>query len=86
MATVIIGGHELPAAVGRDDCYLAAILEELVAQREQVAALEWGVTVIARLLAGREAAVVNNGPVELREPEAPAEPAPRSLLDRITGR
>ena len=75
---------DLRAPVTFDGEYLAAILARLEAQGEQVAALEWGVRAIVRLLAqGREAVADDAGLVELREPDTPKK---KSRLKRIIGR
>lgn len=75
---------ELPKPIQVGDFYLAAILDELKGLR-------------ADLAAARAPVVVNNGPVEFREPDrqgmetrggTPPPPVPpeKSLLRRITGR
>lgn len=67
--------HDLPTPVTKEGAFLAAILEELEAQREDVAALRRHVAAIRRLLGDdREAVAEDDGPVELREPETPEPP------------
>ena len=88
---------DLRAPVTFDGEYLAAILERLEAQGEQVAALEWGVRAIVRLLAadreaveaGKEAQEIAAWPgrrAKLREPAAPEPPAPATTSAKTAKR